>query len=661
MIDQNVFSKAVHTVRALAADGVQQANSGHPGLPMGCADYAFSLWYKYLRHNPRQPQWPGRDRFVLSAGHGSMLVYSLLHLFEYGLTTEDLRNFRQWGSRTPGHPEYGHVPGVEVTTGPLGTGFASGIGMAMASKNLAARLGAEELFDQRIFLLAGDGCMMEGVTSEAASLAGHNRLDNVVCFYDDNQITIEGSTDLAFSSENVGQRFAAYGWHVIKIDGQDLRQIDAALSDAVAHRGAPTLIIGRTTIGFGAPNKAGQPSAHGEPLGPDEVAAFKQAVGMDPDKSFWVDPEVRELCAKRVEELAAAAADWERRLAEFRQAKPEAARLLDDLCERRVPDNILAELLAAVPAKPMATRASGGAIMQKASALVPALIGGAADLAPSTKTEIKAESGFAAGNYAGRNLHFGVREFAMGACANGFALSGTAIPYVATFAVFSDFMKPALRLAAIQGVHAIFVYTHDSIFVGEDGPTHQPIEQLAMLRGIPGMTVIRPADSCETAHAWAAALTLRRPVAIFLTRQNIENIPEDRRDRIDLAKGAYILDDAPDFEAILIATGSEVMEALQAGRKLRENGRAVRVVSMPSWELFEEQTPEYRESVLPTACKRRITVEAGTTFGWHKYAGDQGLMLGIDHFGASAPAKKLAEEYGFTADRIADRVAQYLD
>ena len=656
MSNDKLMAKAIDTIRILAADGVQKANSGHPGMPMGCADYAFALWYKFMRHNPADPRWLGRDRFVLSAGHGSMLVYSLLHLFEYGLEIEDLKNFRQWHSRTPGHPEYGHTAGVEVTTGPLGTGFASAVGMAIANKQFSARLGNEELFRRNVFTIAGDGCMMEGVTSEAASLAGHNKLDNIICFYDDNQITIEGSTDLAFS-ENVAKRFEAYGWNVLRANGQDPVDIERALAAAIAHRGSPTLIVGRTTIGFGAPTKAGSHSTHGEPLGDEELAATKKALGFDPEQFFFVADDVRELFYARVQELKAEAAEWQTACNDWRSANPDKAELMDALTGRTVPDDILEQLVAAVPEKKLATRASGGELLQKAAELVPALTGGAADLAPSTKTLLKNEEHFSADNYAGRNLHFGVREFAMGTCANGMALTGTTIPYVATFAVFSDFMKPALRLAAIQGAHVVFVYTHDSVFVGEDGPTHQPIEQLSMLRAIPGLTVIRPAESYETAHAWAAALKQDGPVAMFLTRQGVENIPEAARDKIDVARGAYVLSDDKDFELLVIATGSEVMTCHEAVETLRAQGRRVRLVSMPSRELFEAQPEDYRESVLPSGCKKRVIVEAATTFGWEKYAGETGLMIGIDHFGDSAPAGVIAEEYGLTAAKIATKIA----
>lgn len=660
MFNANTLKLTANTIRVLSAEGVEKAKSGHPGMPMGCADFATVLWGKYLRHNPADPNWLGRDRFVLSAGHGSMLVYSLLHLFDYGVTLDDLKSFRQWESRTPGHPEHGMTPGVEITTGPLGTGFASAVGMAVAAKQLAGRTGGTDLFDQRIFVISGDGCLMEGVASEAASLAGHLKLDNLVVFYDDNAITIEGSTTLAFT-EDVAARFQAYGWKTLRINGLSAEECDRALAEATAPgRGAPTLIIGKTTIGFGAPNKAGKHSCHGEPLGEAEVALVKQQLGFPADKSFYVPDEVRETCRNRVAELKQDASAWNARLQSFRQTNPDKAELLNKLTARSVPANILDELLKAVPAKETATRQSGGDIMQRVAVLVPALTGGAADLNPSTKTHLKDGGEFGPESRAGRNVHFGVREFAMGQVAIGMGLFGTCIPYTATFAVFSDFMKPALRLASIQEQKAIFIYTHDSFFVGEDGPTHEPIEQLLMCRSIPGLTVLRPAESYETAHAWATALTCHGPVCLFLTRQNVENVPEANRAAIDVAKGAYVLSDEAGFEAIVVATGSEVMTAYRAVEKLRAAGRKIRLVSMPSCELFNRQSAAYRESVLPAACKKRVTVEAGTTLGWERYAGDAGLKIGLDRFGASAPAKVLAEKFGFTADAMAARIAAYL-
>ncbi len=659
MADAQLLRRAADTVRILSADGVQQANSGHPGMPMGCADFAFSLWYKFLRHNPDDPNWLGRDRFVLSAGHGSTLLYSLLHLFEYDMPLSELKRFRQWGSLTPGHPEHGHTPGVEVTTGPLGSGFVTAVGMAMAAKQLAARLGETELFDQRMFVLSSDGCMMEGCTHEAASLAGHLKLDNLVVFYDDNHITIEGSTALAFS-EDVGKRFEAYGWHVQRIDGQDSGQIEAALAEAVACTTKPSLIIGRTTIGYGAPNLAGSHKTHGAPLGEEEMAALRRNLAF-PEEPFHVPSEVREMCHNRAEELRAEARAWNARLEGFRSANPEKAGLLDRLLARDVPESILDDLLAAIPEKDTATRSSGGAVMQRAAELVPAFCGGAADLAPSTKTYLTGDSDFTATERAGRNFHYGVREFCMGLCSNGMALYGTALPFAATFTVFSDFMKPALRLAALQKLHVVFVFTHDSIFVGEDGPTHQPIEHLDMCRSIPGLTVIRPAESHEVAHAWAVALRhADGPVALFLTRQTVRNLVAEQAARIELSRGAYVLSEDPEFELVLIATGSEVSLALDAVELLRRDGTAVRVVSMPSWELFDRQDRAYRDTVLPPGCRKRVAIEAGTTFGWERYVGLDGLTIGIDHFGDSAPAGVLAEEYGFTPEAVAARIRGYL-
>lgn len=650
-----IYREAIDTIRLLASDAVQKAKSGHPGMPMGCADFAFTLWYKFLRHNPQNPNWLGRDRFVLSAGHGSMLLYSLLHLFEYDLPLGELQQFRQWGSRTPGHPEHGLTPGVEVTTGPLGTGFATAVGMAIAGKQLAARMDDPDLFDQRIFALSGDGCMMEGVTSEAASLAGHQRLDNLIVFYDSNKITIEGSTELAFT-EDVGKRFKAYGWNVLSIDGQNIGQIEQALEKAIAQTGAPTLIVGSTTIGYGAPNKAGHHSVHGEPLGDEEMAAAKAALGFPADAAFVVSAQVRELLRVRVAELKAEAADWDRKLAAFRKANAEQAELLDQLTGRTVPKNLLDELLKVVPGKADATRKTGGLVMQRVASLVPSFTGGAADLNPSTNTHLAEESDFCTEDRTGRNIHFGVREFCMGLCANGIALFGTGIPFTATFTVFSDFMKPALRLAAIQKVHAVYVFTHDSVFIGEDGPTHQPIEQLAMLRAIPDMTVIRPADTVEVAHAWAAALNVKGPVCIMLTRQKVPNIPDDLKGAVAVARGAYVLSEDDNFDLLIIGSGSELLLAEETARLLRRDGRAVRVVSMPSWELFEAQPENYRESVLPAACRNRVTIEAASTFGWHKYAGDAGLTIGVDHFGHSAPADVLREEYGLKPDVLAERI-----
>ncbi|MEI8248148.1 MAG: transketolase [Lentisphaerota bacterium] len=661
MIDLQLSKLAANTIRVLSAEAVQKAKSGHPGMPMGCADIAFTMWYKYMKHNPGNPKWLGRDRFILSAGHGSMLEYSLLHLFNYGLPMDELKSFRQWGSKTPGHPEYNHTAGADITTGPLGSGFASAVGMSMANKYFAAKTGLDNtgLVDNKIFVICGDGCMMEGATAEAASLAGHQKLDNIICFYDDNSITIEGSTNLAFS-ENVGARFVAYEWRVINVaNANDIEQCDKALAEAVVSDGRPTLIIGKTKIGFGSPNKQGKSSAHGEPLGVEEVEAVKKNLGM-PAEPFFVMPEVKAFIDKRVESLVTEAAAWDKKFQAYINDNPDKAELISKMLNRTVPENILEELLKVTPvSKPIASRASGGEVLQRAAALVPSLIGGAADLAPSTKTDIKGGAAFNPANRGGCNFHFGVRELAMGMAGNGMALYETIIPYTSTFFVFSDYMKPAIRLASIQGLHEIYVFTHDSFYVGEDGPTHEPIEQMAMLRSIPGVTVLRPAEAHEVAHAWAAALQARGPVAILLTRQDLAPFTPEMAARVDLAKGAYVLSDDEDFDLIMIATGSEVNLALSAADLIRAKGIKVRVVSMPSQELFLKQDADYQESVLPSYCLNRVSIEAGSTFGWHRFVGRDGLAIGMDTFGASAPYSVLAEKFGFTPELVVETIKKY--
>ena len=659
MADMKTIKLAADTVRFLSADAVQKAKSGHPGMPMGCADFAFTLWFKHMKHNPANPSWLGRDKFVLSAGHGSALIYSLLHLFNYGLTIEDLKNFRQWDSKTPGHPEYGHTKGVEVTTGPLGTGFASAVGMAMEAKHFAATTGLDKsgLLDSKVYVISGDGCMMEGITHEAASLAGHLKLDNLVLFYDDNEISIEGSTDIAFT-EDVGKRFAAYNWRVIKVDNaNDLDQVNRAINRAKKSDGRPTIIVGKTVIGFGSPTKAGTHGCHGEPLGTDELTTTKTALKFPVAEDFHVPAEVTAALKRRVKALAKEAAAWDAQFQAFLEANKDKAELISKLLGKTVPADIGAQLLAVTPKdKPVATRASSGTILQKAAELVPALFGGSADLAPSTKTDIKASGWFSHETPTGRNIHFGVRELAMGCVGNGIATCGTAIPYTSTFFVFSDFMKPAIRLAALQKLHEIYIFTHDSFYVGEDGPTHEPIEQLAMLRTIPGMTLIRPAEAIECAQAWTSALTAKGPVAMILTRQDLRPLSPEQAAKADVSKGAYVLSDDAGAELLLIATGSEVNLALDAATELRKEGKKVRVVSLPSWELFAAQDKAYQESVIPSSLKKRVTIEAGTTFGWEKFAGDAGLKIGIDHFGASAPYKVLAEKFGFTTAGVVAKI-----
>lgn len=659
MTDLKTMRLAADTVRVLAAEAVQKAKSGHPGMPMGCADYAITLWQKYLKHNPKNPQWLGRDRFILSAGHGSMLIYSLLHLYEYGLPMEELQKFRQWGSLTPGHPEFGHTKGVEVTTGPLGSGFASGVGMAMAAKHFAAKTGLDKtnLMNSKYYILSSDGCMMEGTTHEAASIAGHLKLDNIICFYDDNAISIEGDTELAFS-ENVGKRFEAYNWRVLKIaDANNVEEIDKVLAEAQKSDGRPTLLIGKTKIGFGSPNLAGKEECHGAPLGEEELKLTKKNLNF-PEEAFFVPSEVRSMISSRLPELASEEEKWEAEYKKFRAANPENAKLIDRMLSKDVPADILEQLIAATPKdKATATRASGGTVIQKVAELVPSVFGGSADLSPSTKTNIKKATSFSASDRTGANFHFGVRELGMGLAANGIALFGGAIPYVSTFFVFSDYMKPAIRLAAIQGLPVVYVFTHDSFYVGEDGPTHEPIEQMAMLRTIPGMTVIRPAEAYEVAHAWATALKANGPVALLLTRQDLEPLPTSTK--IELAKGAYVVSEDANFDVIMIATGSEVNLALSSAKKLRENGCKIRVVSMPSQELFLKQDKAYRDSVLPPSCTKRVSIEAGSTFGWERFVGEKGLSIGIDHFGASAPYKVLAEKYGFTVDGVCAKVKEH--
>jgi len=660
MYDLKLAQKAASTVRVLCAEAIQKAKSGHPGMPLGCADYAVTLWSKYMRHNPRNPKWINRDRFVLSAGHGSMLLYSLLHLFEYGLEMEDLQNFRQFNSLTPGHPEFGHTDGVDVTTGPLGSGFCSAVGMAIAQRRFKAVTGLGEagLINNRIFVISGDGCMMEGSTSEAASLAGHLKLDELIVFYDDNHISIEGDTSIAFS-EDVAARFKAYNWRVLFVENaNDAEQCDKALAEAVKSDGRPTLIVGKTAIGCGAPNKQGKASAHGEPLGDDEVAALRQNLNWT-EPPFTVPADVKAFCAQRVKELEQDAAAWDKKFQAFVDADPKRAEVISSFLDCKVPANILDELLKVAPVdKPVASRASSGTILQKAAELVPSLFGGAADLSPSTKSNIKDGGDFTADNPFGRNLHFGVRELAMGLAGNGMALNGNSIPYTSTFFVFSDYMKPAIRLAAIQNLHEIYIFTHDSFYVGEDGPTHEPIEQIAMLRTIPGMTVIRPAEAHEVAGAWAAALQADGPVALLLTRQNLTPYDAETAKKVDVSKGAFVVSDDPDCELVIIATGSEVELALKTAELLRQEEVRVRVVSMPSQELFLEQDYEYQDSVIPEGCAM-VSIEAGTTYGWHSFIGSDGLAIGLDHFGASAPYKKLAEEFGFTPEAVVAAIKEW--
>jgi transketolase len=648
----------INTIRFLAVDGVQKANSGHPGMPMGAAPMAYTLWTRFLHHNPGNPSWPNRDRFVLSAGHGSMLLYGLLHLTGYDLPISELQQFRQWGSKTPGHPEHWLVPGIETTTGPLGQGFGNGVGMAIAEKYLAAHFNrpGHDIVDYKIYAIAGDGCLMEGISSEAASLAGHLQLDNLIYFYDDNHISIEGSTQLAFT-EDRAKRFEAYGWFVQKIDdGNDLAAIDAAIRAAQAERNRPSIIMVRTHIGYGSPNKHDTGEAHGSPLGVEEVKLTKQNLGWPLEPAFLVPDEAREHFHQAVAKGAEAESAWQAKLAAYRKEYPDLAAEWDRYTRGELTPGWQAKIpVFSHTDKPVATREASGKVLNAISPVLPTLLGGSADLAPSTNTLIKGEKDFEPGSFGGRNFHFGVREHAMGSVMNGMALSGL-IPYGATFFVFSDYLRPALRLSALMEAHAVYVFTHDSVFLGEDGPTHEPIEHLAACRAIPHLSLIRPADANETAVAWRMAIEHKGPVALVLTRQALPIIDRSKYGSADgLEKGAYVLADAQGKtpELILMATGSEVAPTFEAYNKLTAEGIAVRLVSMPSWDLFEKQPQSYRDAVLPPSVTARLAVEAGVTFGWERYVGAKGAVHGINHFGASAPYKIIAEKLGFTGDNIA--------
>ncbi len=659
--DASLVDKAVFTIKGLSMDGVEKANSGHPGTPMGLASITFEIYARYLRHDPKDPAWLGRDRFVLSAGHASMLLYSILHLSGYDLPMRELQAFRQWGSKTAGHPEHGMVPGVETTTGPLGQGISNGVGFALAAKWKHAQFG-QPFEASRVYVIASDGDMMEGVSGEASSIAGHLGIDNLVVFYDDNRITIEGETELAFT-EDVGLRYEAYGWFVQRIDGHDHGQIRAALDKSLAEKGRPSFIVARTHIAHGAPNAHDTSEAHGAPLGKDEIAATKRNAGWDADRQFYVPDEVYAAFGARKEELGKAHAEWRTAYFAWRAANPALANELDAIEEKRTPADLFEQLVAAVPTKDDATRNLSSAIQQVAAKLVPSLMGGSADLAPSTKTLIKGSLGVQKGNFAGRNLHFGVREHGMGAICNGLALSGGIIPYGSTFLIFSDYMRPSIRLSALMEQQALWIFTHDSIFLGEDGPTHQPIETLWALRIIPHLYVVRPADGLETAAAWALALERKNgPTAFALTRQKVPTLKrESGFDPKAILRGAYIVADAsngkPDL--VVIGTGSEAQLAQAARTALEAEGHRVRFVSAPCLEAFSAQDAAYRDSVLPPGVPR-VSIEAGVTQPWKAIVGERGLTIGIDRFGASAPDTVLAREFGLTAELVTARVMEWL-
>jgi transketolase len=657
----------VNTLRVLAMDAVQVANSGHPGAPMGLAPVGYVLWTRHLRHNPADPAWPGRDRFVLSAGHASMLLYGLLHLTGYDLTLEDLRAFRQWGSRTPGHPEFGHTPGVETTTGPLGQGIANAVGMAIAEAHLAARFNrpGEDVVNHRVYFLASDGDLMEGLSHEAASLAGHLRLGKLIGIYDDNHVSIDGPTSLAFS-EDVGLRFTAYGWHVVQVeDGNDLDAVDAALAAARSESERPSLVIVRTHIGFGSPNKQDSAEAHGAPLGPEEVRLTRQQLGWPFEDPFHVPAEAQAEWRKARDRGEALQLVWQQRCEAYRQAYPDLAGELDRRLRGELPEGWTDLLPRFTPQDgAIATRAASGKVLNALAPVVTELVGGSADLSPSNNTLLKGEGDFSATDRGARNLRFGVREHAMAGILNGMSLHGGVLPYAGTFLVFSDYMRPAIRLAAMMRRHVIYVFTHDSIGLGEDGPTHQPIEMLAALRAIPGLIVLRPADANETSAAWQVALEHRDgPVALVLTRQNVpvlEGAKAGERDGV--RRGGYILLDADRGgpHAILLASGSEVAIAVAAAHQLAGEGRRVRVVSMPSLELFAVQPAEYRDRVLPPGVRVRVAIEAAHPQPWWRWVGDAGDVIGLDHFGASAPYQKLYQEFGLTPEAVVDRVVQRL-
>jgi transketolase len=658
-VAQEVDQLAINTIRFLSVDQVEAAQSGHPGAPMGQAPLAYFLWTRYLRHNPDNPDWPNRDRFVLSCGHASALLYSLLHLAGYDLPIEELKRFRQFGSKTPGHPEHELTRGVEVTTGPLGQGIANSVGMAIAEKMGAERFNRDgfPVIDYRIWVIMSDGEMMEGISHEACSLAGHLKLSRLKVFYDDNKVSIDGPTSLSFS-EDVGKRYEAYGWRVIRVeDGNDLQRLDAAMKAAQEEEDRPTLVIVRTTIGYGSPNRQGTSKAHGEALGPEETVAAKNNLGWPLEPTFYVPDAAKapfDEARKRGNELEK---KWNELLERYREAHPDVAAELDQRLSNKLPDGWEEAIPSFDPAdKPIATRAASGKVLNAVVPKLPQLVGGSADLTPSNNTAIQGRKDFEAASAEGLYLRFGVREHGMGAILNGIALSKLWIPYGGTFLVFSDYMRPTVRLAALMKLQVVFIYTHDSIFLGEDGPTHQPIGELASLRAIPGLTVLRPADANETAEAWRVAIEHRHgPVAFALTRQNIPILAETReKAREGVKRGAYILRDAEggDPELILIATGSEVWVALEAAKQLAAKGTRVRVVSMPSWELYELQPDDYKESVLPNNIRKRLAVEAANPIGWYKYVGLDGEVHGMERFGASAPYKELQKEFGFLPEDV---------
>ncbi|OGU70674.1 MAG: transketolase [Ignavibacteria bacterium RBG_16_34_14] len=655
---------AINTIRFLAVDGVQKANSGHPGMPMGCAPIGYTLFAKYMNYNPSNPKWYNRDRFVLSAGHGSMLLYSLLHLTGFEVSLDDLKSFRQFGSITPGHPEYHLTPGVETTTGPLGQGFANAVGMAIAQKYLSAKFNKDDIkiIDHHIYGICSDGDLMEGVSHEAASLAGHLKLGNLIFFYDDNDISIDGSTDLSFT-ENVGKRFEAYNWHVQHIeDVNDIEAIENAIKSALKDK-RPSIIVTRTHIGYGSPNKQDTAEVHGSPLGEEEVKLTKKNLGWPEDEKFLIPDKVMNFFDEIKRKGEEKEENWNKLFNKYKEKYPGDAKLFIDLKNGNYGDEWKSKLpVFKDEGKKVATRAGSGKVLNAIASSLPGLIGGSADLAPSNNTMLKDYPVFSSENYGGRNFHFGVREHGMASILTGMALYGGVIPYGGTFLIFSDYLRPAIRLASLSGVRPIYVFTHDSIGLGEDGPTHQPVEHLSSLRAIPKAIVIRPADVNETAYAWQYAIEHKgSPVALILTRQGLLVLDQEKYPSANnLLKGAYILKDAGSPEIILMASGSEVGITLKAAEKLETAGVKVRVVSFPSWELFEQQSSEYKEKVLPSNIKARVSVEAGVKHGWERYLGDFGEAVSIERFGASAPVEIVMEKYGYTPDNISETARRVL-
>lgn len=658
---------AINTIRTLSMDAVQKANSGHPGLPMGAAPMAYTLWMQHMNFNPKNPDWANRDRFVLSAGHGSMLLYSLLHLTGYDLSLDDIKNFRQWESKTPGHPEYGETPGVETTTGPLGQGGATAVGMALAEAYLASYFNRDghNIVDHYTYALVSDGDLMEGVCIEASALAGHWGLGKLIFLYDDNKITLDGDTDMTFT-EDIPARYEAVGWHVLSVaDGNDVDEISKAIEDAKAVADKPTLIAIRTIIGYGSPNKQGTSSAHGSPLGEDEVKLAKKELGWETEDTFYIPGEALEHFHEAIDNGAKAESAWDEKYAAWRTAYPELAEEWDRAMAGEFADGWRDALPSWTADKKIATRNAGGDALNALAKFAPTMIGGDADLAGSTKTLIKGANNTGHLHAAERNIRFGVREHGMGAIVNGLSLHGGIIkPYSATFFTFSDYMRPAIRLGSLMDIPTVYVFTHDSIGLGEDGPTHQPVEHMMALRTIPNLYVFRPADATETAGAWAAIAELDHPASIVLTRQNLPVLADNDEGIYEgVARGAYVLSEheSGDVDAIILATGSEVSIALDAAGLLEEEDIRVRVVSMPCWELFEDQDDDYKESVLPSEITTRVSIEAGVTLGWAKYVGTDGIALGVDTFGASAPYEKIYEEYGLTPGHVAEAVNSLLD